>query len=105
MLKQNENLKSFYNIDRSKWLININDTHVPDDVLKFLSLDSFGVPLKHTNKIDRQKFTLDVIKNFESNSHFLQNNLVDDARTLIANTLNRYLSHSTHINYPDTLHR
>lgn len=98
--RQNNIYSAFFNFDHSKWIINNSNKNVPNNVLRFLSLGGkFGLPFNHNSKQDSKLFTLNVIKNFEQNSYRLNNNLLNDTRNCIANSLNRLKNKRKHQNF------
>ncbi|XP_077265247.1 uncharacterized protein LOC143899118 [Temnothorax americanus] len=93
---------SFFNNDRTKWLVNISKKLIPDNVSKFLSLgDKFGLPITNRDAKDRMRTTLDVVKNFETNCYKLLANMVNSVRDSIAESLKVFLNKSGHLDYID----
>ncbi|XP_011858224.1 PREDICTED: uncharacterized protein LOC105555793 [Vollenhovia emeryi] len=91
-MKQNPTYSSFFNNDRSKWIINTSDKTIPKNVMDILSLgDKFGLPFNHRNSIDREKLVLETIKNVELNSYKITDNALADIRSRIAHSLHNFL--------------
>lgn len=94
-------------IVKDKWIINISNKVIPENVLNVLSLgDKFALPFNRNNEIERSNFIVDIIKNFEYSCFRLTNNIANKARDVICslvgglsvvrhvNCIDRYLSES-----------
>ncbi|XP_071576680.1 uncharacterized protein [Temnothorax nylanderi] len=93
---------SFFNNDRTKWLVNISKKSIPANVSRFLSLgDRFGLPINNSDAKDRLRTTLDIVKNFETNCYKLPENMVSGVRNSVAESLKVFLSKSRHLDYID----
>ncbi|XP_011858524.1 PREDICTED: uncharacterized protein LOC105556066, partial [Vollenhovia emeryi] len=80
--------------------MNTSSKEVPKHIMDFLSLgDKFGLPFNHSNKNNRLKYVLDVIKNFECNSYKIPDNIIDDTRLRIATSLSKSLRKTKHIQF------
>ncbi|XP_071653548.1 uncharacterized protein [Temnothorax longispinosus] len=102
MATQNPIINSLLNINHKKWIINLSNKQIPDRVLKFLSLgDRFALPVDRKDKNDRVNSVVDIIKNFESNIHLIAEDIVEEARDRISNSLFRFLRKDKHTNYID----
>ncbi|XP_071653737.1 uncharacterized protein, partial [Temnothorax longispinosus] len=100
--KHNEQLNAFLNINTSKWVINISNKQIPENILKMLSLGSkFGLPVNQHNKNDRAKIVLDVIKNFEQANYMLEKEKVNEVRCLISNSLHDFIKTNKKFNTID----
>ncbi|XP_011859448.1 PREDICTED: uncharacterized protein LOC105556944 [Vollenhovia emeryi] len=99
MSRHGTQLNTFKNIDRSKWILNISNKHIPNTISEFLSLGSnFGLPYDHTNKHDRLHTVVDVLKNFETNCYKLPTNELQSIRGSVATSLHRFLCKTKHQN-------
>lgn len=88
---------SFFNIDRSKWFVNISSKDIPDTVSDLLSLgDNFALPIEQEQKNDRTNYVLDVVKSFEVNSNILPTDTTEITRISMTNILQRFLRTKKH---------
>lgn len=95
--EQMSDYKSFFNNDRSKWIVNLSDKQTPEHISKFLSLgDKFDLPINQQNKKDRLNFVFEVVKNFEFKSFNIPYNTVDGVRGWITSSLNKFLNKKRH---------
>ncbi|XP_024892886.1 uncharacterized protein LOC112468084 [Temnothorax curvispinosus] len=102
MSTQNPIINSLVNIDYKKWIINLSNKQIPERVFKFLSLgDRFALPIDTKNKKDRVNSVVDIIKNFEFNIYQIPDDIVDEARDRISNSLFKFLRKNKHTNYID----
>lgn len=84
LYKHNSQYNSFFNIDRSKWIVNNSKKHIPDSVLNILSLgDKFGLPVNPVNKSDREYTVLETIKHFEFSSYKIPSEKIDAVRSIV----------------------
>ncbi|XP_071577748.1 uncharacterized protein [Temnothorax nylanderi] len=94
--------KAFFDNDRTKWLINIANVNIPDNVAHILSLgDRFGLPVTNLDKKDRLRTTLDTVKNFEYSSYKIPPAAINVARSSVADSLHRFLNKDLHMKYID----
>lgn len=64
--------------------------------LNILSLGNrFGLPINPNNKKDHLNFTLDVLKNFELNNYRISDDILNDTRCLISNSMHKFLRTNT----------
>jgi len=99
---QNNRFNNFFNIDKSKWIVNNTNKVIPEYVMNVLSLGGkFGLPVKLDDEKDRRDTALNVIKNFEASSYKFHEKSLDSLRTIMVNSLNKHLYDSKHISYID----
>ncbi|XP_071579989.1 uncharacterized protein [Temnothorax nylanderi] len=97
-----QDYKTFFNNDRKKWLINISNINIPDNITHILSLgDNFGIPVTNRDKKDRLLTTIDTIKNFETSSYKMPPAAINTIRSSIANSLKLFLNKNIHVEYID----
>jgi len=100
--KSKINLNPLMNIDKSKWLVNVSNKIIPENVKDILSLgDSFGLPLDNREHKDRTTSVLEIVKNIEGNHNKIPSTVMDNTRNNIANSIEKFLSKSRHINHID----
>ena len=100
--KHNVNLNPLSNIDNSKWIINLSDKIIPNEVITILSLgDKFGLPITSNNRNDRMLVSLEIIKNLEVNQFKIPKELIETTRISIADSLEKFLCKNKHINHVD----
>jgi len=104
---QNTRYNNFFNMDKSKWIINYSSKEIPNYVNNILSLgERFALPINVNDSRDRLDTTLkwvvsnSIVKNFEASIFKFPVQCVDK-RAMIVNSLNRNLYRSKHVNYID----
>jgi len=67
-IKSHQNIyNNYFNMDKSKWIINYSSKEVPNFVNNTLSLgERFALPINVNDSRDRLDITLSIIKNFEA---------------------------------------
>jgi len=102
---QNEAIDNFFNMDKSKWIINESNVKIPERIINILSLgDKFALPLDVKNYHDRRDTTINVIKNFETSCYKFPENsgILDKLRAIMVSLINKQLYSSKHLNYFDS---
>lgn len=100
--ERNIEYNSFFNIDKSKWLVNVSKKQIPDTVISILSLgDKFSLPINQSEKNDRMCSILETIKNFELNCYKIPKEKIDITRGALADSLEEFLNKKNHVNYID----
>jgi len=99
---QNLRYNNFFDMDRSKWIINNSSKEIPDYVSNILSLgERFALPINVNDSKDRLDTTLGIVKNFEASIYKFPEMCVDNIRAMVVNSLNRNLYRYKHLNYLD----
>jgi len=102
MRSNNLSLNPFKEIDRSKWLVNLSNKKIPDNVLDILSLgDKFSIPVNQNDRKDRINSVVEVAKNLEINCCKIPNELVDSTRSAVVKALRGFLCKNKHVNHID----
>jgi len=100
---QNKALNNFFNMDKSKWIINESNVKIPERIINILSLgDKFALPLDVNDYHDCRDMTLNLIKNFEISCYKFPENSLDKLRAIMVNLINKQLYSSKHLNYFDS---
>jgi len=100
---QNEAFNDFLNIDKSKWIINLSNSKIPENINSMLSLgDKFALPINIKDHDDCRDSALGVIKNFETSSYKFPENSLDNLRTIMVKLIEKHLSNNKHIKYFDS---
>jgi len=100
---QNEVFNNFLNIDKSKWIINLSNSKIPDNINSMLSLgDKFALPINIKDHDDCRDAALGIIKNFETSSYKFPENSLDNLRTIMVKLIEKHLSNNKHIKYFDS---
>ncbi|XP_029664892.1 uncharacterized protein LOC115236523 [Formica exsecta] len=80
----------------------MSSKNIPERVFELLSLgDNFGLPLHQSHKKDRINIVLETVKNSETNYRHIPYELIETTRISVANSLERFLCRSKHINLSD----
>jgi len=99
---QNTYYNNFFNMDKSKWIINYSSKEIPDYVKNILSLgERFALPINVNDSKDRLDTVLGIVKNFEASIFKFPEQCADKLRAMVVNSLNRNLYRDKHFNYFD----
>lgn len=91
-------ITSFFNNIQEKWLINLTDTIIPDQVQKILSLgQNFSPPFVNKKHVP----VLEILKNFESRSFLIEADNRNEARLDLTNLIMKNLNNKKHVSVFD----
>lgn len=84
-------INPFSNTDKSKWLVNLSNKKIPENIINVLSLgEKFGLPVTQIDKRDRINTVIDITKNLETMCHKIPKDLIESATSEVMKSVHGY---------------